>query len=419
MSGLAEREAQTTMAQTSKRMLEGYRVLDFTQVLAGPTTTRYLGEMGAEVVKVEFAPSGDISRGVPYLRDGRSAYYVQQNRGKKSLCLDLKHPAAAAIIKELIQKVDVLVENYAPGVIGRLGFGYEAVRTINPKIIMCSISTFGQDGPLANRPGYDFIGCAYSGVLSMIGERNGMPSLPQVGVGDITTGVHALSAIIAALLHRERTGEGQFVETSLLDCYFSYNDMTVHTASLSGGAFSPTRNGAHHFGVAPLGIFNGKRSPILIMASTEHQFGYLCCAMGQPELPTDPRFCNNPARMANVEELKRLIQDWFDSMPTDDEVYRLFEEYRVPFAQVLSIAEAMAHPHLREREVVRTVNDRFLGEFDLPGFPLRFSGYERHREMEAPTLGEHNEAVLRDYLGYSTDRINALQREGVLQRGDR
>ena len=407
------------MAQTSKRMLEGYRVLDFTQVLAGPTTTRYLGEMGAEVVKVEFAPSGDISRGVPYLRDGRSAYYVQQNRGKKSLCLDLKHPAAATIIRELIPKVDVLVENYAPGVIGRLGFGYEAVRAINPKIIMCSVSTFGQDGPLANRPGYDFIGCAYSGVLSMIGERNGMPSLPQVGVGDITTGVHALSGIMAALLHRERTGEGQFIETSLLDCYFSYNDMTVHTASLSGGEFSPTRNGAHHFGVAPLGIFSGKRSPILIMASTEHQFGYLCRAMGRPELPTDPRFCNNPARMANVEELKRLIQDWFDSVPTDDEVYRRFTEHRVPFAQVLSIAEAMAHPHLREREVVRTVNDRFLGEFDVPGFPMRFSGYQRHPEMQAPTLGEHNAEVLRDYLGYSTDRIAALQREGVLQRGDR
>ena len=161
------------MTQSAKRMLEGYRVLDFTQVLAGPTTTRYMGEMGADVIKVEFAPKGDISRGVPYLRDGRSAYYVQQNRGKKSLCLDLRNPAAAAIIKELIPKVDVLVENYAPGVIGRLGFGYEAVKALNPKLVMCSISTFGQHGPLANRPGYDFIGCAYSGVLSMIGERNG------------------------------------------------------------------------------------------------------------------------------------------------------------------------------------------------------------------------------------------------------
>jgi CoA:oxalate CoA-transferase len=407
------------MAQTSQRMLEGYRILDFTQVLAGPTTTRYLGEMGAEVIKIEFAPSGDISRAVPYLRDGRSAYYVQQNLGKKSLCLDLKNPAATAIIREMIPKVDVVVENYAPGAIARLGFGYEAVRALNPKIIMCSISTFGQSGPLANRPGYDFIGCAYSGVLSMIGERDGAPSLPAVGLGDITTGVHALSAIVAALLHRERTGEGQYVETSLLDCYFSYNDMPVHTASLSGGAISPHRNGAHHFAVAPLGVFEGKRSPILIMASTEHQFPYLCRAMGRPELASDSRYCNNTARMNHVEELKHLIQEWITATASDEEVYRRFEEHRVPYAQVLSIEEAMAHPHLREREVVRPIKDRFLGDFEVPGFPIRFSGYPRHPETEAPTLGEHNEAVLRNYLGYSPERIASLERDGVLHRGDR
>ena len=290
-------------------MLEGYKVLDFTQVLAGPTTTRYMVEMGAEVLKVEIAPNGDISRQVPFLRNDRSGYYVQQNRGKKSLCLDLKHPAGAAIIRELIPKCDVLVENFAPGVIGRLGFDYRVVKTLNPKIIMCSISTFGQKGPLATRPGYDFIGCAYSGVLSMIGEPDGLPVLPQVGVGDITTGVHAVTAIVAALLHRERTGEGQLVETSLLDCYFSYNDMTVHTASLSRGATLPRRSGSHHFGVAPLGVFNGKSCPVLIMASTQHQFAYLCQSMGRPELPDDPRFKSNADRMANVEELKRLIQE--------------------------------------------------------------------------------------------------------------
>ncbi|HTT74386.1 MAG TPA: CaiB/BaiF CoA-transferase family protein [Candidatus Binataceae bacterium] len=406
------------MTATTKPMLEGYRVLDFTQVLAGPTTSRYMAEMGAEVIKIEFAPNGDISRAVPYLVDGRSGYYVQQNRGKRSLCLDLKHPGATAIIKELIPKVDILVENFAPGVIGRLGFAYENVKALNPKIVMCSISTFGQSGPLAERPGYDFIGCAYSGVLSMFGEPDHPASLPQVGVGDISTGVHALTAILAALLHRERTGEGQYVETSLLDCYFSYNDLTVQTASLSKGKVLPRRNGSHHFGVAPLGIFNGKRGGILIMASTEHQFPYLCQAMGRPELASDPRFRTNPDRMANIEELKRIIQAWFDANE-DDEVFRLFEEYRVPYAPVLAIEEAMAHPHLRERGIVRKFNDRFLGEFDIPGFPLRFSGYPRHPELGAPTLGEHNHVVLEEYLGYSPERIAALEAEGVLQRGPR
>ena len=404
---------------TAKPILDGYKVLDFTQVLAGPTTTRYMAEMGAEVVKVEMAPNGDISRQVPFIRDGRSGYYVQQNRGKKSLCLDLKRPAGAAIIRELIPKFDVLVENFAPGVIGRLGFDYPTVKALNPKMIMCSISTFGQNGPLAVRPGYDFIGCAYSGVLSMIGEPERLPVLPQVGVGDISTGVHGLTAILAALLHRERTGQGQFVETSLLDCYFSYNDLTVQTASLSRGAIVPTRNGSHHFGVAPLGIFKGKSCAILIMASTQHQFGYLCAAMGRPQLPDDPRFKNNDDRMANVEELKSLIQQWFDSMPSDDEIFRLFDEYRVPYAPVLTIDQAIAHPHLRDNEIVRSVNDRFLGEFDVPGFPLRFSEGARHPQLAAPTLGEHNRTVLASYLGYPSERIETLERDGVLRQGTR
>ena len=407
------------MAKTSKPMLDGYRVLDFTQVLAGPTTARYLAELGADVIKVEIAPNGDIARGVPYLRDGRSAYYVQQNRGKKSLCLDLKNPAGKAIIKELIPKMDVMIENFAPGVIGRLGLAYETARTINPKIVMCSISTFGQSGPLANRPGYDFIGCAYSGVLSMIGDRDRPPALPQVGVGDISTGVHALSAILAALLHRERTGEGQYVETSLLDCYFSYNDMTVHTASLSNGDFLPQRSGSHHFAVAPLGVFNGKQVPILIMASTDHQFTYLCRAMGRPELAEDARYRSNAERMARVEELTRLIQEWFDSMPSDEEIFRLFDEHRVPYAPVLTIEQAMAHPHLRERGVVRRINDRFLGEFDVPGFPLRFSQHPPRPLRDAPTLGEDNELVLRDYLDYPPQRIRELEAAGVLHRGPR
>jgi CoA:oxalate CoA-transferase len=404
---------------TAKPLLDGYKVLDFTQVLAGPTTTRYMAEMGAEVVKVEIAPGGDISRQVPFLRDGRSGYYVQQNRGKKSLCLDLKQARGAAIIKELIPKFDVLVENFSPGVIGRLGFDYKVVSTLNPKIIMCSISTFGQNGLLATRPGYDFIGCAYSGVLSMIGEPDRLPVLPQVGVGDITTGVHGVTAILAALLHRERTGEGQFVETSLLDCYFSYNDLTVQTASLSRGATLPRRSGSHHFGVAPLGVFNGKSCPILIMASTQHQFGYLCEAMGQPDLPDDPRFKSNDDRMAHVDELKRLIQEWFDSMPGDDEIFRRFDEYRVPYAPVLTIEQAMAHPHLRDNEIIRTINDRVLGQFEVPGFPLRFSASSRHQQLDAPTLGEHNRSILRDYLGYSLARTEALERDGVLHQGPR
>jgi len=285
--------------------------------------------------------------------------------------------------------------------------------------VMCSISTFGQEGPLANHPGYDFIGCAYSGVLSMLGEPDKMPVLPQVGIGDITTGVHALSAILAALLYRERTGRGQYVETSLLDCYFSYQDLTVQTVSLSNGASLPRRSGSHHFHVAPLGVFRGKKHPILVMAGAEHQFPYFCKAMGRPELATDPRFKDIAARKENLEELKRIVQDWFDSMPNDEQAMHLMEEHRVPFAPVLNVEEAMAHEHHRERQIVRTIHDRFLGSFDVPGFPLRFSESPELRAMEAPTLGEHNAEVLSGYLGYSAEQIRRLEADGVLFRGER
>lgn len=195
-----------------KHILDGYKVLDFTQVLAGPTVTRLMAEMGAEILKVELAPDGEISRGLPYLRNGRSAYFIQQNRGKKSLCIDARHAKGLAILKQLVTQVDVLVENFAPGVIGRLGLDYETVKALNPKIVMCSISAFGQSGPLSHLPGYDYIAQAYSGITSMIGEKDGQPYFPLPGIGDVSTGVHATAAINGALLYRERTGQGQYVD---------------------------------------------------------------------------------------------------------------------------------------------------------------------------------------------------------------
>ncbi|MGH7880664.1 MAG: CaiB/BaiF CoA transferase family protein, partial [Candidatus Binataceae bacterium] len=368
------------MAESS-RMLEGYTVLDFTQMIAGPTTTRYLAELGAEVIKVEIAPGGDIARGMPFLRDGRSAYFVQQNRGKKSLCLDPRQPAALALLKELIPKLDVLVENFSPGVIGRLGLDYTTVSGLNPKIVMCSISSLGQSGPLAQQPGYDFVGAAYSGILDMTGYPDRLPVFPQAAIGDTSTGVHAMGAVLAALLHRERTGRGQHVETSLLDCYFSYHEANVEMLSASRGAFRPQRSGAHHYLVTPVGVFNGKSRPVLIIAGIDHQWPGMCRAMGRPELATDPRFKDLASRSANAEELKRIVQDWIDSIPNDEELFRLLAEHRVPYAPVLTVEEAMNHPHMRERGTVRRIHDRFVGDYDVPGFPLRFSEFPEPREM--------------------------------------
>jgi crotonobetainyl-CoA:carnitine CoA-transferase CaiB-like acyl-CoA transferase len=207
-------------ANKPQHLLDGYKVLDFTHFVAGPTTTRLMAGMGAEIIKIEMAPHGDRSREFDYVREHRSAFFIQQNRGKKSVCIDLRRREGIDLIKQLVPKVDVVVENFAPGVISDIGLDYEVLKAINPKIIMCSISALGQTGPLANDAGFDFIGQAYAGITSLIGEDDGPPYMPMVAIGDVSAGAHAMGAIASALLHRERTGQGQYIDVSLLDTYF-------------------------------------------------------------------------------------------------------------------------------------------------------------------------------------------------------
>jgi crotonobetainyl-CoA:carnitine CoA-transferase CaiB-like acyl-CoA transferase len=398
-------------------VLDGYKVLDFTQVLAGPTVTRLMAEMGAEILKVELAPNGDLSRALPFLKDGRSAYFIQQNRGKKSLCLDAKNPKGLEILKSLVEKVDVLVENYAPGTIGRLGLDYETVKQINPRLVMCSVSAFGQTGPLSNRPGYDYIAQAYSGVTHMIGEPEGPPYFPMLGVGDVSTGVHAVAAIACALLYRERTGKGQYLDISILDAYFHCHEMNVQMYSASKGAIKPKRSGTQHYAVCPIGLFKSKEAYLFIMA-LPHQWSALCRAIGRPELAEDPRFVDNAKRVENLPQVVQVIEDWLASTPSDAEAMRLLEEARIPVAPVLSIEQAVNHPHLRYRRTVRRVTDRLFGELDLPGMPLKFSEFPDDLPLQAPFLGEHNEAVLSQYLSYTPEQVHRLESESVLKRAN-
>ncbi len=398
-----------------KHVLDGYKVLDFTQVLAGPTATRLMAEMGAEIIKVELAPTGDISRALPFMKDGHSAYYTQQNRGKKSLCIDVRHPKGQEIITNLIKQVDVVIENFSPGTIGRLGFGYDVVKAINPRVIMCSISALGQTGPLANVPGYDYIGQAYAGVTYMIGDPNGAPSFPMLGLGDVSTGVHAYAAIASALLYRERTGKGQYLDITLLDSYFHCHELNVQLYSGTKGAVQPKRSGSQHYAVSPAGLYKGKEKYLFILC-LEHQWQVLCRAMGKPELMNDPRFYTNVKRVENQPEVTRIIETWIVAQTSDDEAVRILQEGHVPVAPVLSIAEAVAHPHLRARRTVRTINDRLLGEIDIPGMPLKFSEFPDELPLETPRLGEHNEEILRNYLSYTPQQVQALESEGILKR---
>jgi crotonobetainyl-CoA:carnitine CoA-transferase CaiB-like acyl-CoA transferase len=366
------------------------------------------------VIKVELAPDGDLSRKLPYIRDGRSAYYVQQNRGKKSLCVDARSDAGRQVLRDLVGTVDVLVENFAPGAIGRLGLDWPAVHALNPRLVMCSISAFGQQGPMAQLPGYDYIAQAYSGFTDLIGEDGGSPYFPQLAFGDAATGGFALAAVLAALLHRERGGPGQYLDISLLDVYVNGHEIGIQAASASGGQIVPRRTGRQHFSVAPLGIFRGAHG-FLVIVGLGKQWGQLCRAIGRPELADDPRFVDNAARVENVAEMGAIIEAWLARVGDDAAAIRILEAERVPVAPVLSVQDVMRLPHVRERRTVRTIMDRALGAFDVPGVPLRFSEFPDELPLEAPFLGEHNAAVLGDLPGYDAARIAALTAQGVLQ----
>lgn len=399
-----------------RHLLDGYKVLDFTHFVAGPTTTRLMAGMGAEVIKVELAPGGDHAREFDYIHEQRSAFFVQQNRGKLSLCVDLRHPAGLDLVKGLVPQMDVVVENFAPGVIGRLGLGYEVLKALNPAIVMCSISALGQTGPLAHDPGFDFIGQAYAGITSLIGEAEGPPYMPMVAIGDVSAGAHAMGAIACALLYREKTGEGQSIDISLLDTYFHCQTIGVQLFSASKGAREMKASGLHHSLASPAGVFKGKKWWIIILAMTEKQWESLCDAIGRPELARDRRFLHRHQRVERRLELVRIIEDWLATMPDDESAVEALRRQRVPVAPILSVREAMEHPHLVARGTVRSVNDPILGEFKIPGFPLRFSGFPEELEFDAPLLGEHNAMLLHKYLGYSAAQVAEMENAGILHR---
>ncbi len=399
---------------TVKHILTNCKVLDFTHALAGPTTTRLMAEMGADIIKVELAPTGDMVRAMPFFKDGRSAYFVQQNRGKKSLCLDIRKPEAVDIIKQLIAQSDVLLENYTPGVIADMGFGWEVAKELNPELIFCSISAFGQTGPLAHLPGFDYMGQAYSGVTSLMGEADDAPVMPMISIGDVNTGVHALAAINGALFYRSQGGGGQHIDCSLLDSYFHCHDLNVQLFSNTDGEVQPTRNGRHHPAVAPDGIFKGRDSCMFIIAFTPKHWEALCKVMGRAELAEDSRYSTFTVRVARVDVIFEIIESWILSMPSDDAAREALEAAGVPVAPVLTPGEAMQHPHLIERGTIRTISDRGLGEFQVPGMPLRFSKCSETLDLEAPYLGEHNREVLNERLAMTDADIQRLEENQVL-----
>jgi CoA:oxalate CoA-transferase len=405
------------------KMLEGYRVLDFGQFVAGPTCGRLLAEMGAEVVKLELAPDGDRVREggfkptqPEYKHSSQSTYYFQHNHSKLSFAIDLKKPGARELVTAMLPKFDVLVENFAPGVIGRLGFPYDVVKQVNPRIIMCSISMAGQTGPLATKAGYDHIGQSYAGITDGIGEPDRGPAMATMAIGDISTGVATAMGICAALLHRERTGEGQYLEGSLLDTYFHMHDQHVPKIALAGDKVRPSREGAVPKAVGPLGIYRYRGNQYITILTTPHQWPQVLRAMNRPDLADDPRFSKPRARAMNHRELQQIIEEWLSTFPTRDDALAALDRERVPCGPVLTVNEAMAHPHLNQRKTVRWVEDPLLGRVAIPGIPVKFSAWPDRMQLRAARLGEDNERILRDYLNLNDSQIGELYQSGILVR---
>jgi len=394
-------------------MLKGYHVLDFTHFVAGPTCTRIMAELGADVIKVERSLEGDHVRQLGIIKDGMSTYYFQHSHSKRSLGIDLRHPAAKDVILGMIPKIDVVVENFAPGVIASMGFGYEALRQINPKIVMCSISATGQTGPLSNRPGYDFIGAAFAGVTDLLGEADRPPIVPTMAIGDVSTGVAAAMAVGYALLSAARNGVGQYLDASLLDTYFHMHELAVPVLSQRRGTWKPRRNGSQHPAGSPTGVYQANGGYIMILVQ-QHEFVRLARAMGQPELATDPRFSSNGRRVRNNAALKEMIETWLASFPDRDTAVAALDKDRVPCGPVLSLEEAVDHPHLRERKTVRKASDPRLGEFDLPAMPVKFSAWPDRTDLKASLVGQDNEAVLSEMLGLSAAEIAELYAAQIL-----
>ena len=396
--------------------LEGVTVLDFTQYLAGPSCTRLLVEMGADVIKVEYPPYGDPVRPSPPRRNGRSAYHVQQNRGKRSLSVDLTRPEGVSLIEDLIPKVDIVVENYSPGVMERRGLGYQRLRELNPQIIMASISGFGQSGPLSEKTAFDFIAQAYSGLMHMTGEPDGPPMLIGAGIADTSTGVHAFAALGYALYRRDRTGEGSHLDIGMVDVMYHMQETAVSGPSLSQGEVVGMRTGRHYAPASPAGIFKGPQGWIVVFA-LENQIANLWAALGRPELAEDPRFLNNRTRLEHRDALTEIIENWMKTFENDEDVVAVLEQHRVPCGPVVEpVKLAETHPHFLQRGTVREVTDPLAGPMLIPGFPLRFSDAPELPDLVAAEVGEHNDSVLGDLLGMDPESVSALEDEGGLYR---
>jgi formyl-CoA transferase len=393
--------------------LSGVRVLDLSRVLAGPFCTMILGDLGAEVIKVERPGEGDDTRewGPPFAA-GESAYFLCVNRNKKSVALDLKSPEGIAAVRALSARSDVVIENFRVGAADKLGIGYEALAKGNPGLVYCSITGYGQTGPYRDLPGYDFIAQAMSGLMSITGERDGEPMKLGVATVDLTTGMYAAVAILAALRRRDSTGVGQRIDLALMDSALSWLANVGENYLVS--AEVPGRFGNAHATIVPYQVFRSKDGYIAVGIGNDRQYRKFCEIAGAPELSSDERFSTNPERVRNRETLVPLLEGVFATRTTAGWIERLWSE-GIPAGPIHTVDRALEDPNTLAREMVVEMQHPRAGSVRLIGSPMKFSATPVEYRRPPPLLGEHTEEVLRDLLGMSPEEIQIVQNGDVLK----
>ena len=394
--------------------LDGLTVLDFSRVLAGPYCTMQLGDLGARVIKIEQPGRGDDTRawGPPFVR-GESAYFLSVNRNKESLALDLKHPAARRAVQTLLAAADVVVENFRPGTMARLGLDYDTVAARHPRIVYCSISGFGQTGPRSLEPGYDAMMQAEGGLMSITGSADGPPFRVGVAIADIATGMFAVQGILAALLARGRTGAGQRVDIAMLDAVTALLSYQASSALATGA--TPVRMGNRHPSIAPYDTFAAADGDFVLSVGNDEQFRRLAAVLRRPQLAGDPRYVTNADRVAHALALRADLLLLFGEWRRADLLAAL-KEAGVPSGAVRSVSEALADPQLAAREMIIPLEHATAGSIHVLGSPLKLSATPPAIRTPPPTLGQHTEAILERDAGLSAADIAALRDAGAIAR---
>jgi len=391
--------------------LEGIRVIDLTRVLAGPFCTMLLADMGAEVIKVENPKGGDDSRAFGPFKNGLSAYYMGLNRSKRSVTLNLKEPRAKEILKNLVAKADVIVENYKPGTMDKLGLGYAVLKEINPKIIYAASSGFGQTGPYSSKAAYDLIVQGMSGFMSITGFDAKHPVKSGSSIADIFAGVFTAIGILSALQYRNKTGRGQMVDVAMLDCMVAILENAIASYDSTGKAPEPIGN--VHRSIAPFATFNTADGFINVCAGNDDLWRRFCEVVGLEEYIEDPRYVDNKSRVENFSELEKLINDRMTTQTTD--AWReVLDAVKVPCGPIMNVAQVAVDPQVKARDMIVELMHPLAGKLLVPGTPIKFSETPAAISCPAPELGEHTAEVFGDLLGIDEKEIETLRKNGVI-----